>query len=304
MKVALLSTNDYGGAARAAVRLCDALHKQDVVSDIFVKYKKSNLDYIKQIRGPQIHNLLIENIAQEYFYSNIYEGNTMLSMMYPSLNFDFQELVDNYDIINLHWIASFVSLESIVKLASQKPIVWTLHDQNPMTGACHYAHGCNKYLIDCNDCLQMKKNELNLTKVLLEAKIKYMPRNLVVVTPSKWLAECAKKSPVFKKNRIEVIPNSVELDIFKPMNKNKAKKMFGFPEDMKIILFGAENHKERRKGFVELMEAMQRLKEMPIMQEFVRENKIAVLAFGNESEEIKKLNIPYAALGYIEDDNK
>ena len=76
------------------------------------------------IRGPQIHNLLIENIAQEYFYSNIYEGNTMLSMMYPSLNFDFQELVDNYDIINLHWIASFVSLESIVKLASQKPIVW------------------------------------------------------------------------------------------------------------------------------------------------------------------------------------
>ena len=44
MKVALLSTNDYGGAARAAVRLCDALHKQDVVSDIFVKYKKSNLD--------------------------------------------------------------------------------------------------------------------------------------------------------------------------------------------------------------------------------------------------------------------
>ncbi len=301
----MLSTNDYGGAARAALRLTEAFRKQDILADMFVKYKKTNLDYIKHITGPEIDNLLIENIAQKYFYSNIYKGNTMLSLMYPSLKFDFIKLLTTYDVVNLHWIATFISLEAIAALDSvNKPLVWTLHDQNPMTGACHYTHGCDKYLLNCDNCPQMKNNRLNLTQTLLTAKVKYMPRNLVVVTPSKWLAECAKKSAVFKDNRVEVIPNSVELSVFKSYEKSKAKSMFNFSKDTRIILFGAENHGERRKGFVELLKAMKLLKQKTKVQKLIADNKIAILAFGNESDDIKKLDIPYTALGYVKDDAK
>ncbi len=305
MKVALLSTNDYGGAARAALRLGQALRQRDIAADLFVKYKKTNLEYVKQINAPEINNLLIENIAQENFYSNIFQGSTMLSFMYPSLNFDFRELLYDYDLVNLHWIASFVSLEAIADLDYvKKPLVWTLHDQNPMTGACHYVHGCDRYLVDCNKCPQMKSNTLNLPRVLLEAKVKYMPKDLVVVTPSKWLAECATKSAVFKNNRVEVIPNSVELDVFRPYGKKQAKQTFNFSEDTKVILFGAENHGERRKGFLELLAAMNDLKERSELKESIGKQKIAILTFGQESEDLRKLDIPYVAMGFIDNDER
>src|SRR5262249_1272615 len=39
------------------------------------------------------------------------------------------------DIVNLHWVAGFVDYQGFfTQVASQTPVVWTLHDMNPFTG--------------------------------------------------------------------------------------------------------------------------------------------------------------------------
>jgi glycosyltransferase involved in cell wall biosynthesis len=306
MKIALFCAYDTGGAGRAALRLHAALEKARADSTLFVKHKLTSKQNIIQLTSPEINNDLIENVVGKYFYSNIYDGNTILSLMYPSIGFEFLKQFSDYDIYNFHWISTFISLEAIVKLAQYgKPLVWTLHDQNPFTGACHYTHGCQNFRSNCSNCPQMKSNDYNITQALHEVKIKYMPKNLVVVTPSQWLADCARESTVFKKNRIEVIPNSVELDTFKPLDKKLAKRKLGiFANDVRVILFGAENYKERRKGFKELLEAINYFKTLKTIQSLIANKKIYILSFGNNTEELQEIGLPYITLGYVNNDKK
>jgi glycosyltransferase involved in cell wall biosynthesis len=302
MKVALFSTNDDGGAGKAALRLHKGLNQIGEDCALFFKQKSVVNDKVIKLESPEINNLLFEKIVKKNFSKNIYPGNTIVSMMYPSIGFKYLELIRNYDLINIHWISMFISIESLAKIHNMgKSLIWTLHDQNPMTGACHYTHGCEKYRTDCSDCPQLQENPYNITKVLLETKIKYIPENLVVVTPSQWLADCARSSLVFKNHRIEVIQNSLETNIFRPIDKKKAKKSLGIPEDAKVIIFGACDLKERRKGVNELHESIKYLKQdiHSDIKKLIVANKLFLLTFGKETSLIEDLNLPRISLGYV-----
>jgi glycosyltransferase involved in cell wall biosynthesis len=41
------------------------------------------------------------------------------------------------DVINLHWVSCFLDYARFFATV-EKPIVWTLHDQNPYLGGFHY----------------------------------------------------------------------------------------------------------------------------------------------------------------------
>ena len=51
------------------------------------------------------------------------------------------------DILQLHWVSTFVDYREFFSRISRKlPIVWTLHDMNPFTGGCHYSGDrCGKF---------------------------------------------------------------------------------------------------------------------------------------------------------------
>lgn len=298
MKVALIGTTNTGGAGRAACRLNQGLNDIGIDSKFFVKYKgRTKEDNINILR-----NIDVDNNLNDFFssiFKDLYEGNTMMSCMYPSIGFSYLEIFRSFDVINFHWIANYISLESMQRLAYMgKKLVWTLHDQNPMTGGCHYDHGCIGYFSNCDNCPQMKNNPYNITHAALLTKIKYMPPNMVIVSPSKWLADCAKKSKVFCNHRVEVIKNAVEMDIFKVVSKREAKSKLGIDNNLKVILFGAENHAEKRKGFKQLLNSM------AILNKKVRGENILVLTFGDKNEDIEKLGFKYKSLGYIKDDSK
>ncbi|MUG73947.1 glycosyltransferase [Paenibacillus validus] len=305
MKIALLNTFDNGGAGKAALRLNKGLNSIGEDSRLFVKWKTIEDENVTQVISPEVNNKFFDKLSMKYFINNTKPGNTISSLMYPSVGFDFLNLFKGYDVINLHWISSFVSVEALMKLNSiQKPLVWTLHDQNPFTGACHYTHGCEKYKVDCDICPQLEKNELNITKYILDAKIKYLPKNITIVTPSKWLAECARESAVFRHNRIEIIANSLETEIYKPQNKSAMKKELGLSDDTKIILFGAEDLSENRKGLHHLLDCTHYLKQNGLFQKLINENKVCVLTFGKPSPILDQMDLPYKALGYIDTDEK
>jgi glycosyltransferase involved in cell wall biosynthesis len=305
MKIALLNTFDGGGAGKAALRLNKGLNLIGEKSRLFVKHKTIDDEDVTQVISAEVNNKLFDQLALKYFIGNIKDGNTISSLMYPSVGFEYLNIFKNYDAINLHWIPSFVSVEAIMKLDSmQKPLVWTLHDQNPFTGACHYTHGCEKYKSDCSNCPQLVTNPYDITKHILEAKIKYLPKNITIVTPSTWLAECARESTLFKNHRIEVIANSLETDIYKPSNKSNLKQELGLSEKTKIILFGAEDLNENRKGLQYLLDSINYLKQNNKIKKLLSDDELCVLTFGKPSPILDGMDFPYKALGYIDKDEK
>lgn len=310
MKIVVINTLHYGGAGRAAMRLHKGLLSNGQDATLIVKNKKNKDKGVAPVRITnhlQHADQILANFIQQEYINNNRTGlsDTLFAYPYPGIDISKTDLIRDADIINLHWVSNFQSVETVTGLlALGKPVVWTLHDENPYTGGCHYTAGCNGYMSDCNNCPQLQNDPYNLPHHVLNAKKKLWEGDLTIVTPSKWLAERAKKSKVFKGFPVYAIPNSLETDLFSPVPKDYAKKKFGISADSVTILFGAEHHKEKRKGFRELIRALEHCKKNDLFQSMMRDSKLEILTYGNPVREIVDLGIPVHTLGYINDDSK
>ena len=114
------------------------------------------------------------------------------------------------DIWNLHWMPGHID-SAFLDFFRSKKVVWTLHDMNPFTGACHYSGICKEYLKDCNHCPQVPRLLDPVVRRLLQNKIDSIHKldNLTIVSPSEWLYNAFKESPVGKDIDIRHIPNPV-----------------------------------------------------------------------------------------------
>ena len=233
-------------------------------------------------------------------------SNTIFSLPYSGLDLSALPMIMATDIINLHWVAHYQSLLTLKKVFSlSKPVVWTLHDQWAFTGGCHYGAGCRKYRTDCMECPQLDDDSFNLPAAILRDKQEFIKgADLTIVTPSRWMAECAKESRLFKDLRVEVIPNSLETDLYIPLIKAEAKERMGLDGDIVTLLFGGEDGNERRKGFKELIAAIQRCLKDEAFQSLVKTGKIRLICFGHPNDEIETLGIPVDPLGYLDSDEK
>ena len=77
-----------------------------------------------------------------------------IALSLPTSIFDVSKsnLVKEADIIHLHWVGDFVDLPSLSKKVN-KPIVWTLHDENLFCGIRHYEEPDVTLGPDCNHTL-------------------------------------------------------------------------------------------------------------------------------------------------------
>jgi len=80
------------------------------------------------------------------------------------------------------------------------------------------------------------------------------------VAPSRWMAEQVKESELFTDARVTVIPNCIDLEVFKPMNQAECRRKRDLPLNKKLILFGADDVTDYRKGG-DLLESI--FKQMP-----------------------------------------
>jgi glycosyltransferase involved in cell wall biosynthesis len=115
------------------------------------------------------------------------------------------------DIIHLHGFNGAVSIDALTRIVDGRKIVWTLHDMNPFTGACHYSLGCAGFVTDCASCPAVKAPFRGSVKRHLAKKIEAIGEipGLSIVAPSSWLADLARKSATFHDHHISVIPNPV-----------------------------------------------------------------------------------------------
>lgn len=302
MKVVLLNSSDTeGGAARAAYRLHKGLQGIGVSSQMLVKNKSSGDSNV----------ISSSNSITNKFDKVISTLSNLPLRFYPERNpgiFSTEWLPDSLpaqvakiepDIINLHWVCGgYLQVESVPKF--NQPLVWTLHDMWPFTGGCHYSEDCDRYTQSCGSCPQLHSHkESDLSRWVWRRKAKaWKSLNLCFVTPSQWLAKCARESFILKESRIEVIPNGLDTQKFKPINRHLAREILDLPQDKQLLLFGAmQGTGDRWKGFSLLQAAMQELTKSGLR------DQIELVVFGgSESSQQSDLGFKTHHLGRLNDD--
>jgi glycosyltransferase involved in cell wall biosynthesis len=303
MKVLILCTSDYkGGAARATYRLHQGLRSIDVCSQMMVQEKQSD---DKTVIGSSFESgigktktglrLILERLPLK-LYAN--RSNTPYSPQWLPNNLTSKIKEFTPDIINLHWIGEgYLRIESIARF--NQPIIWTLHDSWAFTGGCHIPFDCNRYLSSCGSCPQLgSQKNWDMSRWIWQRKLKaWKNLNLTIVTPSHWLAQCARSSSLFKDLRVEVIPHGLNTTIYSPREKSMARTMLNLPQDKQIIVFGAiDSLSDRNKGFHLLQLALQNLSQSGW------QDNLEIAVFGaSESKEPTDLGFKVHYLGKFAD---
>jgi glycosyltransferase involved in cell wall biosynthesis len=169
------------------------------------------------------------------------------------------------DVLHLHWTnGGYLSIKNLEQLLKTgKPVVWTLHDMWAFTGGCHYSGECDHFINQCGNCWMLRDagdSDLSFSGWLRKADLLKAAKNMVFVTCSHWLADVARTSSLLKDFRIETIPNPIDTAIFSAKDTTAARTKWGINPKSKIILFGAANIMDRRKGISYLMDALNDLK--------------------------------------------
>lgn len=262
LKVQIISYSDIGGgAARAAYRLHHLLPSYGIVSQMKVRCRKSDDTAVLGTSGwlgragnalrPHLGSLLCR--LQRGANASWHSGNWLPSAWAREIN------AMDAGVVNLHWVGDeTLSIEDVGRI--RKPLVWTLHDMWPFCGTEHYApddaaarwrHGYDR------DNRPAGASGLDLDRQVWWRKKRCWTRPMHVVVPSRWLADCARDSALLRDWPIAVVPNPLDVGIFRPTERSAARHALGLPQDKAIILFGAAGGgSDPRKGYDLLQEAL------------------------------------------------
>ncbi len=166
------------------------------------------------------------------------------------------------DVLHLHWIGGeMLSVKQIARL--DKPVVWTLHDEWAMRGAEHIAiwpdaeRWRRGYVVDSDT---IRSRGLDLDRWVWSRKRIAWNKPMTAVCPSRWLANRAASSLLLRDWRIEVIPNPIDTDTWRPRPKAEARARLKLPADEPLVVFGAiGGTSDKNKGADLLKTALERL---------------------------------------------
>ena len=250
MKVLLVSTSDMvGGGAIATFRLMEALNNNGVKAKMLVRDKLSSSVTVAQT-GTIIPKVLERLQIMSRLKGKLWQADTADF----GINITRTEEYEEADIIHLHWInQGMVSLSCLKKMIKDgKKIVWTLHDEWPYLGICHYKGDCQE--TECRQCPLLPGNIAH--KHYLQKQNIYKKGNITFVGCSQWITDRAKQA--LPDAEVVHINNCVPHNIFRHIDQMEARKKLDLPLDNKIILFCSQNLNDERKGFAFLQQALEK----------------------------------------------
>lgn len=179
-------------------------------------------------------------------------SNTLFTADWPAWDVAGHPAVAAADLVNVHWVAGFLSAAGIRRLVeSGRPVAWTLHDMRPFTGGCHYASGCAGFTAECRACPQLAPRLHALpVRSLARASRRLAGLPLEFIAPSRWLAGELRRSRLFDEasHRVRVIPNGIDLERYAAGDRPAARRRLGLPAEGLAILLGSVSLDEQRKG--------------------------------------------------------
>ena len=120
--------------------------------------------------------------------------------------------IDDYDIVHLHGVSGALSQKDWTSFSKARKVVWTLHDMNPFTGACHYSLECDGYTTGCSSCPAVRPLARPTVTKAWETKRDRISSlaNLTVVAPSDWLLRQASASGILGNQSLVVQHNPIQ----------------------------------------------------------------------------------------------
>jgi glycosyltransferase involved in cell wall biosynthesis len=259
LRVLHLTVHEHSGAGRAVVRIHRALRKAGVQSSVLVLHG-SGADPGVTVLGPWARAGAAFQLRIESVVLGLQRG---AEPGYRSVGLfgvpGISERCAAADVVHLHWIPGLLGIADVA--SPRAPAVWTFHDQWPMCGAEHYT-GLTRPSIGYapeNRAPGTRGPDVDAWVWRLKrAHWKhFMPR---IVCPSGWLAAEARRSLLFGAREVRVIPNPIDTTVFRPREREAARRELGLPANRVLLLFGAWSATtDARKGFHVLSAALEHL---------------------------------------------
>jgi glycosyltransferase involved in cell wall biosynthesis len=299
-------SQDTGGAGEAVTRIHKALLQKNILSKLLLKQRSNTDKHSIAFQYPTLDN---ETLAQKiirwakkflrkpfkkkiirtkpvfkYYFYNYDEKENYISAKDILKQIDFKP-----DVIIVYWISYFCNMKTIYELykLTNAKIVFMPMDMSIFTGGCHYAWQCKGYEIDCNNCPALPNHTIQ-AKENLEEKIRYIHQipNFVSIACTEHIEKQMQKSALLGKNPIYKVFLTPDRQIFRPIDQQIAREIFSLPKDKKLILFGAQELTDERKGFNYLKKALEILKK----EQNFEQNLEIILAGVSQTED---LSLPF-----------
>lgn len=278
MKILHIATFDSFGAGRGMLNLHRALLSQGIDSKVLVANKTVADDTIYQLspnyqlfqwsKSPLVAKMQkimrrrgkCQTVVEKWNTQirkvvNEMGGNAYLvTSPYSNYNVNQHPLVEEADVIHLHWISNFIDYPCFFN-EIKKPLVWTLRDENPGLGGFHYQADKMRFGSYYKD---IEASFLSIKKDVLADK-----NNITLIALSDEMIKFCKEVDFLSKKRIRKIYNPIDGESFRLIDKKMARTTLGLDEDVLILSFVAVSLQDQRKGFGEMLKAIQQLK-MPV----------------------------------------
>ncbi len=287
MNILLINPYDvYGGAEKLAFILAYQYSKLKHNVRFVVNHKFSQSPLVMEIPGfktapmSKIFIKSVRNLAQTYFgnqairkfartleepggIKRIITGRELIGKM------DICRMVKNInftpDIIHFHNMrgGSF-GPGSVYSASILAPVVLTLHDLWLLTGKCIQPDSCDRWKHSCKNCLYSgfvsPIAKTGIMSNLQRKKFFLSQAEFHICTPSEWLMQIVKKSYLAElADGFSVIPNGVDISVFKPGDKKHSREKLNIPEKSAVILSSGREIKTNRYKNFKVLEEVARL---------------------------------------------
>jgi glycosyltransferase involved in cell wall biosynthesis len=271
MHILQINTTDIGGGAeKVAYELFRAYRLQGHDSRLAVGYRRSADEGIVAVAQPEkktfVQNFLREISSRlsriEDGYRGVWRLRHSIDVLadgwpgvqkefgyedfhFPAWRGFFRSLQPFPDVIHLHNLhGGYFDLRLLPMLSRQCPLFITLHDAWLLSGHCAHSFDCERWRIGCGQCPDLSiypaiRRDATARNWRRKQSIYHRAR-LYVATPSHWLMKKVSQS-MLSSAIVEsrVIPNGVDLSVFRPQDKRKVRASLGIPHDARVLLFVA-----------------------------------------------------------------
>ncbi len=313
MKILHIATTDHGGAGIGMLNLHKALLSHGIESKILLARKTTSSDTIFQaepncrmfhwssnrfLRKVQtfVRNRGYLKTQIEQLHDKIRSASKLCDVPVcftsPITTYDITDhpLVKEADIIHLHWVGDFLDYESFFSKID-KPVAWTLRDENPGLGGFHYRTDKNNY----------GKYYEELEDAFFRIKATAITDNnkLSLVALSDIMIDFCKSINYLNNKKIYKIYNSIDSNDYFPTEKHVARRILGFDDNVFTISFVSVSLSDHRKGLNNLIKAIEQVG-FPVrilcvgQNDFFKDELENVFCFGS-IENSRLLSLIYSA---------
>lgn len=234
----------------------DALRKQGVRADMMVRDKQTADSHVHKV-GNSLPKFL-ERLSVLPRCGMSRKRMWLADIANVGIDITHTRQFREADVIHLHWVnQGMLSLGCLQRIMqSGKRIVWTLHDEWPYLGVCHYRAECRQ--AECRQCSALAGSLPYNIYTRKRAMFREAAGRLTFVGCSRWIAgqaQCA-----LPEADVRHVNNCVPSSLFRPSDMATARRRLGLPQEKKVLLFCSQKVTDERKGIRFLCEALRLLR--------------------------------------------